>query len=223
MEIGKTIRIPPIWHALYTFGTNIHPRSCVSDCPVHLVNIIWYPLTQFHLSWMSCRMNNRLSCDLYPFKGERGSFARYPSTYKCIWHNCWDTAALTWPSLICLPLNHCVYIALSCFSSLLKCAQQHWCWYLQCTALLLDCTAFGALMRWSEGHGGQGPGLPLTPSMTSLSSEVLCDSWAAASPQALPQHVLIPALSRDWLNVGLWQCRRRQMPRGWAKLDWGGD
>lgn len=53
------------------------------------------PLTQLHLSWVGCSMNNSPSCDLYPFKGERGSFARYPSTYKCIWHNCWDTAALT--------------------------------------------------------------------------------------------------------------------------------
>lgn len=69
--------------------------------------------------------------------------------------------------------------------------------YLQCTALLLDCTAFGALMRWSEGRGGQGRRFPLTHSMTSLSSEVLCDSRAAASPQALPQPVLIPALTTE--------------------------
>lgn len=69
--------------------------------------------------------------------------------------------------------------------------------YLQCTALLLDCTAFGALMRWSEGHGSQGRGLPLTHSMTSLSSEALCDSQAAASPQALRQRVLIPALTTE--------------------------
>lgn len=52
-------------------------------------------------------------------------------------------------------------------------------------------------MGWSEGRGGQRPGLPLTPSMTYLYSEVLCDSRAAASPQALLQHVLIPALTTE--------------------------
>lgn len=70
-------------------------------------------------------MNNSPSHDLYPVREEEGIFARYLSTYKCVWHNCWDTAALTCLSLIRFLLNRCVYIALSCFSSLLKSAQQH--------------------------------------------------------------------------------------------------
>lgn len=64
MEIGKTIKISPIWDALYMFGTNIQPESPFSDCPVHLVSTVWYPLTQLYLSWVGCSMNNSPSCDL---------------------------------------------------------------------------------------------------------------------------------------------------------------
>lgn len=76
------------------------------------------------------------------------------------------------------------------------------------SALLCFWTAHGALMRWSEGHGSHELGFPLIHSMTSLSSQVVCDSQAAASPQALPQRVLIPAFTSEQelaVFVAVWE------------------
>lgn len=67
---GNRENHPDLPH-LACLRTNIHPKSPFSDCPVLLVNTVWYPLTQLHMSGVGCTMNNSPSCDLYPCERER--------------------------------------------------------------------------------------------------------------------------------------------------------
>lgn len=114
------------------------PESPFSDCPVvcdSLGEIEPTSLGRHRLvtPWHSFRCNGwAIGCIIalpmiYILSGGREGLlpAIYLPTYKCVWHNCRDTAALTCLSVISFLLNHCVYIALSCFPSFLKCAQQH--------------------------------------------------------------------------------------------------
>lgn len=138
--------------------------------------------------WVGGSMNNSPSQDLYAVGGEGGIFAIYISTYKCIWHNCWDPAALTWLSLICFLLNHYVYIALSCFSSILKCTYSIWGRYLQCTAPSWTIKPSRVFMRcWRSGTW--------VPTNTLLDPSVFQGSvWFPSSNHTLSQCALSPVL-----------------------------